>query len=104
VIEKSYREHLKFKTCPKPDSKKKKERLEKLGDARHNLKLDKMQCDTPQDFLKQVKYKIELSQLYEIYDSCNYNDLNQYCPVLVQIKDHLRDRFKNSDNLNIPTP
>jgi hypothetical protein len=35
-----------------------------------------MQFDTPQEFLSQVKYEIDLSQLYEIYDSCNYNDLN----------------------------
>ena len=55
-------------------------------------------------FLESLSYRIQLSKLYEIVSSCNYNLKNKWCPVILKIGSSLNkeDRIKariNNDYL-----
>ena len=44
------------------------------------------QPKSAKDYLKEVMFKVEVSQLYEVVDSCVYDPNNVFCPVLLEIK------------------
>ncbi len=39
------------------------------------------------DFMNNVMFKVPLHELYKVIASCNYNEENYFCPVLVKIID-----------------
>ena len=34
-----------------------------------------------------MEFKVPLDKLYKVLASCNYNVMNKYCPVLLEIED-----------------
>ena len=47
------------------------------------------QCriSTAETLLKRMSFKIPLDDLYEVKRTCNSNEQNSYCPVLLAIRD-----------------
>lgn len=45
------------------------------------------QFKTSKEMLNSVMYKVPLDKLYRVVASCNYNSMNYYCPVLVEVMD-----------------
>ena len=47
--------------------------------------------------MRHVMYTVPLSELYKVLASCNFNEQNEFCPVLVKIVDEqiLKLRDKN---------
>eukprot|EP00347_Sterkiella_histriomuscorum_P009906 403339425 len=39
------------------------------------------------DFLEAISYRVDLTKLYKIVDSCYYDAQAYYCPIIIQIKD-----------------
>lgn len=46
--------------------------------------LERPERATSQQFLEQVTYKVDLSKLYKIEDTCLIHQKMPYCPILVQ--------------------
>ena len=40
---------------------------------------------TSEDFMNNVMFKVPLHELYKAVASCNYDEENYFCPVLVKI-------------------
>ena len=49
--------------------------------------LKSSQCNSAKDYMRSVMYTVPLSELYKVVASCNYNEENEFCPVLVRIVD-----------------
>ena len=47
------------------------------------------------DYIKMVNNTIPVENLYEVIDSCNYNETNYWCPVLLKVGDELLKIDKN---------
>jgi hypothetical protein len=52
-----------------------------LGNLDFFTKVAKTQVD---DFFKGLLYKVDLSQLYKIVDTCYYSHAMPFCPILVE--------------------
>ena len=55
------------------------------GPSRKALSLLETQYAKIEKHIKSVKFEIPTNELYEIYDSCNYNTENEFCPVLLKL-------------------
>jgi len=53
--------------------------------SRKGLSLLETQYAKIEKHIKSVKFEIPTNELYEIYDSCNYNTENEFCPVLLKL-------------------
>ena len=47
--------------------------------------LHKSQPKNAKEYLDRVKFRVEVSDLYKVIDSCVYDPNNVFCPVLVEI-------------------
>ena len=62
--------------------------------SRKGITLLETQYDKIEDHLKNVKFEIPTNELYEIYDSCNYNTENEFCPVLLRLGQQMIETSK----------
>ena len=49
--------------------------------------------------LKMMSFKVPLNELYEIKSTCCFNELNKYCPILVEITNPELQNLYNGTHL-----
>ena len=73
------------------------EKVETILDAHSKNSLEGHQFKIAKDFLNRAEFSVPLDKLYKVLASCNFNENNFYCPVLLQvvnskIKEHAPDK------------
>ena len=63
--------------------------------TRRGYRLQKFfDIDQSKDYIEKVNNTIPVNELYEVIDSCNYNEKNYWCPVLLKIGNELlKEKF-----------
>lgn len=52
---------------------------------------------TAKSYIHDLTLELELEHLYKIIGSCNYNNFNKWCPVLLQTGQHLREALQEKN-------
>ena len=47
--------------------------------------MNESQPESAKEYLEKVRFRVEVSELYKVIDSCVYDPNNVFCPVLVEI-------------------
>ena len=57
-------------------------------------RLEHNQFTTSKEMLNALKFSVPLDKLYKVVASCNYNQANLYCPVIVEVIDSVaKERY-----------
>ena len=54
---------------------------------RERYQINKFQLDKAKDYLNELTFTVELSDLYEIEETCHDNNNTKFCPILLKVKD-----------------
>ena len=71
-----------------------------LVDNRKHFKLEDFhKIDKSRDFIEKLQYNVKLRELYELMDSCNYNESNEWSPVLLKVSKKLQTLITDQEEI-----
>ena len=64
---------------------------------REQYGIENFQMPNAAEYINKIKFNVDVSQIYQICDSCNYNMENAFCPIILKLGPQMKTINSDSE-------